>query len=311
MVKIYKKRSSLSSSSSFDNVGCQFFKVYLPAHSSIRLKIPTAFINSFNGILPEKIMLKDSVGRVWHVEVKEVENDFFFQSGWQEFVKMHSLVVGEFLVFRYDGNSTFEVKLYDHSGCEKEETLDDKNINKAVCFIKEEDNKEASNARRKPILAICDSKHKGSKVLKKADKSRYGFSRPERISAKYVQKNMVSKASETDQPKPHFDVVVNGNGTARYFVHIPKQVLIDNNIKIQPKIFLRDPNGKSWPASVRFAKDGRTQICSGWYDFCKGNNLKENDKCKFEFLQTRSRGKFIIDVHIPRTKRKGFCVADT
>ncbi|KAF5190977.1 cytochrome b6f complex subunit (petM) [Thalictrum thalictroides] len=273
-------------------------------------KIPTAFINSFNGVLPEKIMLKYSVGRVWHVEVKRVENDFFFQKGWQEFVKMHSLVMGEFLVFRYDGNSTFKVKLYDHSGCEKEETLDDKNINKAVCFIKEEDNKEASKPITKPILAICDSKHKHSKGLKKIDKSGCRYTQPERVSVKYVQKNVVSKASETDQPKPHFDVVVNPK--ARYSVHIPKQVLTDNNIKIQPKIFLRDPTGKSWPATVRFSKDGRTRITGGWFDFCRANNLKEKDECEFKFAQRRSRGKFIIDVHIRRPKhrgRRGFNVA--
>ncbi|KAF9608859.1 hypothetical protein IFM89_011897 [Coptis chinensis] len=32
-----------------------------------------------------------------------------------------SLKLGEFLVFRYDGNSTFEVKIFDHSCCEREE----------------------------------------------------------------------------------------------------------------------------------------------------------------------------------------------
>ncbi|KAF9591908.1 hypothetical protein IFM89_009516 [Coptis chinensis] len=76
-------------------------------------KIPTAFVDGLNGGLPKTIILKSALGRLWSIRVKEVE----------DFRHDCSLRVGEFLVFRYDGNSTFEVIIYDHSCCEGEEEL--------------------------------------------------------------------------------------------------------------------------------------------------------------------------------------------
>ncbi|RVW61113.1 hypothetical protein CK203_020683 [Vitis vinifera] len=57
----------------------EFFKVYLPELSWDRMQIPTAFVKHFNGFVPEKAILRDSVGRVWHVEgeedVEEIERN--------------------------------------------------------------------------------------------------------------------------------------------------------------------------------------------------------------------------------------------
>ncbi|RVW58379.1 hypothetical protein CK203_107598 [Vitis vinifera] len=48
-----------------------FFTVYLPELSWDRLRIPTAFVEHFNGFMPEKAILRDFVGRVWHVECEK------------------------------------------------------------------------------------------------------------------------------------------------------------------------------------------------------------------------------------------------
>lgn len=53
------------------------------------------------------------------MNMEENGNHLFFGSGWQEFVEAHSLEVGDFLVFKYCGNSKFKVKIYDKSCCEK------------------------------------------------------------------------------------------------------------------------------------------------------------------------------------------------
>ncbi|TXG52322.1 hypothetical protein EZV62_021491 [Acer yangbiense] len=42
-----------------------------------------------------------------------------FRSGWLEFVKHHSLEVGDFLVFKYHGGSKFSVKIFGKTSCEK------------------------------------------------------------------------------------------------------------------------------------------------------------------------------------------------
>lgn len=46
-------------------------------------------------------------------------NNLFFWSGWHDFVKDNSLDIGDFLVFKYDGNSMFKVKIYGRNACEK------------------------------------------------------------------------------------------------------------------------------------------------------------------------------------------------
>lgn len=48
------------------------------------------------------------------------KDDLYFESGWRDFVFDHSIQVGEILVFRYEGQSSFSVQLFDQSACEKE-----------------------------------------------------------------------------------------------------------------------------------------------------------------------------------------------
>lgn len=54
------------------------------------------------------------------MELEKTENGLFFHNGWQRFVKDHHLEVGDFLIFRYDGQSKFNVTIYDRSACEKD-----------------------------------------------------------------------------------------------------------------------------------------------------------------------------------------------
>lgn len=54
------------------------------------------------------------------MELEKTENGLFFHNGWQRFVKDHHLEVGDFLIFRYDGESKFNVTIYDRSACEKD-----------------------------------------------------------------------------------------------------------------------------------------------------------------------------------------------
>lgn len=51
-------------------------------------------------------------GNVWRVGLKKADNKFWFFDGWQEFVQRYSIGVGYFLVFRYEGNSSFNVNIF-------------------------------------------------------------------------------------------------------------------------------------------------------------------------------------------------------
>ncbi|KAF9616619.1 hypothetical protein IFM89_030788 [Coptis chinensis] len=193
MVRGHEKRSSSSSSD-----GRHFFKVYLPEDSSQRLaviqiaeadklrivyyrdKIPTAFVNDLNGALPKNIILKSSLGRLWPIKVKEIEDDFYFGKGWKDFKNDCSL---RFLVFRYNGNSTFKVKLYDHSCCEREEVLN-------YMDITEEEDTEEREAVRTPV---SDSKQNCYKAMKKTGQSGYGCTQTKGTSVDVLKSKLVDK----------------------------------------------------------------------------------------------------------------------
>ncbi|KAF6177089.1 hypothetical protein GIB67_015964 [Kingdonia uniflora] len=83
-------------------------------------RIPPSFNKHFNGIsLPQKLYIRSPTGKSWTVILKKVDDDLFNRNGWQAFMSDHSLKAGEFLVFKYCGNSKFNVKIYDRTCCEK------------------------------------------------------------------------------------------------------------------------------------------------------------------------------------------------
>ncbi|KAL6179081.1 hypothetical protein ACLB2K_050597 [Fragaria x ananassa] len=98
-----------------------FFKVLIGDFSK-RLLIPPEFTKNlvWNGIFSHKCALRGPSGLLCAVEVESTENGMFFQNGWKCFVKDHHLELGDFLIFRYDGESKFSFTIYDRSACEKD-----------------------------------------------------------------------------------------------------------------------------------------------------------------------------------------------
>lgn len=57
-------------------------------------------------------------GDVWKVKLRRQDDDFWLQEGWLDFVKHYSIGDGDFLVFRYEGNSVFHVVIFRPSASE-------------------------------------------------------------------------------------------------------------------------------------------------------------------------------------------------
>ncbi|XP_008787668.1 B3 domain-containing protein Os11g0197600-like isoform X2 [Phoenix dactylifera] len=97
-----------------------FFKVYFPQLSSDHLKIPPAFREYIEHELPGTVSLKGPSGGTWNVEFVKTSKGLLFANGWKKFVADHSIELGDFLVFRYDGGLHFSVLVFDATACEKE-----------------------------------------------------------------------------------------------------------------------------------------------------------------------------------------------
>lgn len=125
----------------------EFFKVYIPELSSQRLRIPPAYMKSFDGNMPKEAFLRDCTGKVWNVKLKETVSTFLIEDGWKSFVKDQHVEFGDFLIFKYDGRSTFDVKVFGKTGCKKENPFADI---EAPVHVKEDPDVKAEEVHNKP-----------------------------------------------------------------------------------------------------------------------------------------------------------------
>ncbi|KAE8790728.1 B3 domain-containing protein [Hordeum vulgare] len=64
--------------------------------------------------------------KLWDVEVAfDADGRMYLDRGWKQFVRAYNLGIMYFLVFRYDGNATFAVKVFDTTMCRRRYEDDD------------------------------------------------------------------------------------------------------------------------------------------------------------------------------------------
>ncbi|XP_028795968.1 uncharacterized protein LOC114751460 [Neltuma alba] len=86
------------------------------------MQIPPAFIKEFGKEeVPKKTTLETYNGKFWEVGVEKLGRKFYFDNGWDNFVRVNSLENGDFLLFKYFADySKFNVKIYGKTCCEKQ-----------------------------------------------------------------------------------------------------------------------------------------------------------------------------------------------
>lgn len=145
--------------------------------------------------------LRGPSGVTWTVGITTKEDTQFFKHGWQEFVKDHALGPNDMMVFRYNGESQFDVLMFDgQSLCEKE----------ASYFIRKcgHTNPESGClAKRKTRKISCEeaqasSKKGGCSVLEKSgDNGSIGLASEEQvIITPTTDKNELGKEGNSIQP---------------------------------------------------------------------------------------------------------------
>ncbi|KAH7686354.1 B3 DNA binding domain-containing protein [Dioscorea alata] len=97
-----------------------FFKVLLGDFSQ-RLGIPVEFLKHISTATSKSVTLQGPSGRCWNAELNKSSKGTFLCGGWAEFAEDHALREYEFLVFRYDGDFCFTVKIFGVNACERED----------------------------------------------------------------------------------------------------------------------------------------------------------------------------------------------
>jgi hypothetical protein len=68
--------------------------------------------------LPNVIYLKTPNGAKWKLNLVKCDGNIWFEKGWKEFAKYHSLAHGHLLLFKYQTTSHFQVQIFENSALE-------------------------------------------------------------------------------------------------------------------------------------------------------------------------------------------------
>ncbi|CAL5093607.1 unnamed protein product [Urochloa decumbens] len=98
----------------------RFFKL-MTGDFAKGITIPKKLANNFKGT--ESFDLKAPSGETWNVGTNKNGDDLFLMSGWENFVKAHGLQENDLLIFTSSGNSSFDVLIFEASGCQKVSSL--------------------------------------------------------------------------------------------------------------------------------------------------------------------------------------------
>ncbi|CAK9320353.1 unnamed protein product [Citrullus colocynthis] len=93
-----------------------FFKIIL--HTTLedkKLMLPKKFITDYGKFISNSICLKLPDGLEWKLGSKTANDTVWLQNGWQQFSNHYRLKPGSLLVFRFDGNSTFQTCIFDQT----------------------------------------------------------------------------------------------------------------------------------------------------------------------------------------------------
>ncbi|XP_062114138.1 putative B3 domain-containing protein At5g66980 [Humulus lupulus] len=282
---------------SFFNECPQFFKVFMPQFSSKRLQIPPAFVRRHLKESQKEVTLRDHNGKLWRIGLVIIEKYLYFGINWDSFVREHSLVLGDFLIFKLHGNLLFSVKLFGRDGCNKDFNAS-KIIPNNTTIVKTEQVEE----EHPPCTASAHA-NKSTPTGKK------GFNRSTKESAKLNQhktKKTAATLVKKHKRNPCFESKISDSASSKAWVCIPRSVL--KEVKLCPEIVLCNENNKKWPVKFVLRKDGRSALTIGWPEFRKQNNLKANDKYVFELVVVGKENKCSEIKVMKVSKRSERCV---
>ncbi|WOK99616.1 B3 domain-containing protein [Canna indica] len=137
---------------------------------SQRMNVPNNFFKNFKGQISEIVTLKGPCGNTWKVRSTKSETCLSFQNGWNDFVKAHHIQESDILIFRYDGDSCFDVLIFDEDGCEKTSSVVLRSINLHMQKKTDDSSKEAEHSSS-TSLYINLSESQGERFCCKSPKT--------------------------------------------------------------------------------------------------------------------------------------------
>ncbi|CAM8997609.1 unnamed protein product [Rhodiola kirilowii] len=293
----------------------EFYAVFRPNINAAKMQLCDAFVEKLRGTaagLHDWVLLRNRAREEFHVQLLKESGQLYFHEGWPEFVEANGLIMStHFLLFRYDGVTTFDVKIYDYSGCEKyaggqdEDDDDDAEeasqggdaLNSQDTDYVEEDADDTDYYED----SEADSHTSGSIPAPNGSTRAEGSNTRGRGAGRPYRRHVWADpdAELIVEPGNLYFVAGRGLGIRKNQVAVPNMALRDFNMELDDKIIYYDPAGRQYVGRVSKWKTNQKWI-GGWSSFCGTNQLSTKDKCICEFIMGEERKCSSMIVHIIR-----------
>ncbi|XP_065854998.1 B3 domain-containing transcription factor VRN1-like [Euphorbia lathyris] len=283
---------------------------------SSQKKIPTKFVKLYGKELSSAATLTGPNGRKWAVELENIDGKLWFHNGWHEFVDYYSIRAGHLLVFEYEGESNFYVRVFDlrvsevSYPCHSSGSLQKPCLDNQVQF----NESELTTPPCEVVLPILgeagpvtrrrkqrtDSNEPKQKTRQRFDKVSCPGIASETCTRRWrswtkEEKEGAIRVAEMYKPdNPFFKVILRPSYVYRGFLlHIPTIFARKYLSSFSEIITLEVSKGKKWPVRC-VSENGKAKLSKGWTEFVWGNRLEEGDVCVFELINMKDAMKVTI-----------------
>ncbi|CAI0376368.1 unnamed protein product [Linum tenue] len=241
--------------------------------------MPEAFYkNYFNGGKKKRgadqaVVLRTRRGKFHAVRV----SGRAFKDGWKEFVEEHDLHVGDFLVFRLDGEMEFHVMVFDPTVCERRY--------QQVSSVSAKQNQIPAAAGNVFVEIEVEETQIPAVEETKDDGFHFRTPREENIGDK--ASIGAEKAGSGFPNSPFFEFTA-GTNTLSNHRYIPIKFARENGLAGKSfETIVMDEEGRPWPARYLSYPNATNLVHMGdrWREFQKKNGLEMGDSLKFELVQ--------------------------
>ncbi|KAI3731499.1 hypothetical protein L1987_62687 [Smallanthus sonchifolius] len=265
-----------------------FFKILLDA-SAPHLPLPPDFISRhLDHKIPKAPMIRSATGgHSWRLKIKKIGDNYCFSDGWDSVVADIKLGFGDFLVFRFDDKSSFEMMVYSPNGCEKEiptKIGNDSGTTYDDDVVVEDDEEDEIK------VEVEDEEEDEIEIEVEDDDEE----EEEEEEEEYVDEKDDGDDDDGeddgdgdidgDEGDPFFMTVI--SETHKSMLRLPPEFVLLAGIDGEGTLTMRNVDGKEWETKLMLEKSDRYCVSAGWADFWRCNDLCEGDECVFKFLKS-------------------------
>ncbi|TVU49363.1 hypothetical protein EJB05_00671, partial [Eragrostis curvula] len=310
----------------------RFFKL-MTGDFTRGFSIPEKFVKNFK--ITKQVDLQAPSGETWRMGVEKHDDELYLMSGWEDFVKAQELQENDLLIFTCSGNSSFDVLIFEASGCVKVSSLlgpnmckhfnsmagrqvehyslsDSDGTSMPSRLVRSLDNASTSkeSSGRELDSPNSSSRHVNHETMEEEDSddiysgSMYYYSRVANRLTDDHKKQILSLAP-IGTYNPAFVTVLQKSHCRQRNNNLTIPMKFTDHLEAKSHdIILRRPKRKEkWSVKYYYTQSNRYFKHFKFFNFVRENKIREGGICVFELMKRARR--VSMTVHVIRMKVDG------